>query len=82
MLLTSLLTFGDYSDQLRSKSADATIIPNASPAAPVAPPPPPPKPEGHVVDQIAILQAKEQVSFFLIVTFNPIIQSVYIHSVM
>ncbi|KAF8573597.1 hypothetical protein K439DRAFT_1555807 [Ramaria rubella] len=62
LLLTSLLTFGDHSEQLRTKPSDVpSSVANMPPssAAPV-PPAPPPKPEGWKEDQIAILQAKEQ----------------------
>ncbi|KAF8478252.1 hypothetical protein JB92DRAFT_3048096 [Gautieria morchelliformis] len=59
VLLAGLLTFGDYSEQMRAKPSEATQSPaNVPPVA--APPSPPPKPDGWKEDQIAILQAKEQ----------------------
>ena len=61
VLLTSMLTFGDM-EQMRAKSNEATsILPNAPAVRIAAPPPPPPKPEGWTEDQIAVLQAQEQV---------------------
>lgn len=69
--MTSLLTFADYSEQLRTKSIDTpSTAPNvpiagAASGAAVPPPAPPPKPEGWKEDQIAILQAKEQVRYSL-----------------
>ncbi|KAF8511844.1 hypothetical protein BU17DRAFT_69514 [Hysterangium stoloniferum] len=65
VLLASLLTFGDYSEQLRAKSTNENS--NITPATPAItsatrlPALPPAKPEeGWKEDQIAILQAKEQ----------------------
>lgn len=61
VLLISLLTFGDLAmEQMRAKSNEApSTVPNVPVAIVV--PLPPPKPEGWTEDQVAVLQAQEQV---------------------
>lgn len=70
-ILTALLTFPDYSEQLKTKpQGGATPLPQSQSAQPLSrpqpslpsgpPPPPPPKPDGWIGDKIAILQAEEQ----------------------
>ncbi|GJJ11351.1 hypothetical protein Clacol_005583 [Clathrus columnatus] len=71
-ILTSLLTFSDYSEQLKIKPSGNNLLPQPpvtqplsrsqppTPSSSSSPPPPPPKPVGWGEDQIAILQAKEQ----------------------
>lgn len=65
VLLTSLLTFSDYSEQGRIKPEKKEIAEVTSPAniIPASAPTIPEKPEGWQEDQVAILQAKEQVGF-------------------
>jgi hypothetical protein len=60
VLVAGLLTFGDYSEQLRATPNETTQSSANMPTV-VAPPYLPLMPDGWKEDQIAILQPKEQV---------------------